>query len=85
VSAATRERWQAARDAGTSRAGAFPREYLAAAGIRDESNTPSSASGKTGTLTNSPMNGIDAYRMIRRRTAEACFRVTLDEVEQIKI
>jgi hypothetical protein len=46
---------------------------------------PSSASGKTGTLTNSPMNGIDAYRMIRRRTAEACFRVTLDEVEQIKI
>ena len=38
---------------------------------------PCSASGKTGTLTNSPMNGIDAYRMIRGRTAEAGFRVTL--------
>jgi integrase/recombinase XerD len=38
---------------------------------------PCSASGKTGTLTNSPMNGIDAYRMIRRRIAEAGFRVTL--------
>jgi integrase len=32
------------------------------------------AIGKTGTLTATPMNRVDAYRMIRRRTAEAGFK-----------
>jgi hypothetical protein len=51
-------------------------EYLAAAGIRDEGKTPlfRSAIGKTGALTDKPMSRIDAYRMIRRRTAEAGFK-----------
>jgi integrase len=54
-------------------------EYLAAAGIREDGKTPlfRSASGKTGTLTNGPMNRIDAYRMTRGRTAEAGFEVKL--------
>ena len=52
---------------------AFIDEYLAAAGIREDGKTPlfRSAIGKTGLLTGNPMNRIDAYRMARRRTAEA--------------
>jgi integrase/recombinase XerD len=52
---------------------------LAAAGIRDDGKTPlfRSAIGKTGVLTDKPMNRVDAYRMIRRRTAEAGFKVKL--------
>jgi site-specific recombinase XerD len=58
---------------------AFIDEYLAAAGIRDDGKTPlfRSAIGKTGVLTDKPMNRVDAYRMIRRRTAEAGFKVKL--------
>ena len=43
------------------------------AGIRENGETPlfRSAIGKTGVLTDKPMNRVDAYRMIRRRTAEA--------------
>ena len=57
----------------------FIDEYLAAAGIREDGKTPlfRSAIGKTGVLTDKPMNRIDAYRMIRRRTAEAGFKVKL--------
>jgi hypothetical protein len=45
---------------------AFIDGYLAAAGIRDNGKTPlfRSAVGKTGVLTNKPMNRIDAYRMV---------------------
>jgi site-specific recombinase XerD len=52
---------------------AFIDEYLAVAGIREDGKTPlfRSAIGKTGLLTSNPMNRIDAYRMVRRRTAEA--------------
>ena len=52
---------------------AFLDEYLAVAGIRDDTKTPlfRSAAGRTGLLTDLPLNRIDAYRMIRRRTAEA--------------
>src|SRR5271168_150347 len=55
---------------------AFIDEYLVAAGIREDGKTPlfRSAAGKTGTLTDKPMNRIDAYRMIRRRTADAGFK-----------
>jgi integrase/recombinase XerD len=51
-------------------------EYLAAAGIRDQEMTPlfRSAAGRTDTFTDLPMHRIDAYQMIRRRTAEAGFK-----------
>jgi integrase len=57
----------------------FIDEYLAAAGIREDDKTPlfRSAVGKTGVLTDKPMNRIDAYRMVRRRTAEAGFKIKL--------
>jgi integrase len=48
-------------------------EYLAAAGIREQDKTPlfRSAAGKTGRLTDRPMHRVDAYQMVRWRTAEA--------------
>jgi site-specific recombinase XerC len=51
----------------------FLDEYLAAAGIREDGKTPlfRSAVGKIGVLTEKPMNRVDGYRMVRRRTAEA--------------
>jgi site-specific recombinase XerD len=54
----------------------FLDEYLAAAGIREDGKTPlfRSAIGKTGVLTDKPMNRVDADRMIRRRTAEPGFK-----------
>jgi integrase len=58
---------------------AFIDEYLAAAGIREDGKIPlfRSAIGKTGVLTDKPMNRIDAYRMVRRRTADAGFKIKL--------
>jgi integrase/recombinase XerD len=55
---------------------AYIDEYLAAAGIREEGKTPlfRSAIGRTGVLAATPMNRVDAYRMIRRRTADAGFK-----------
>jgi site-specific recombinase XerD len=57
----------------------FIDEYLAAAGIREDGKTPlfRSAIGKNGVLTDKPMIRIDAYRMVRRRTADAGFKVKL--------
>jgi site-specific recombinase XerD len=54
----------------------FLDEYLAAAGIRDQGKTPlfRSAAGRTGLLTDRPMHRVDAYEMVRRRTAEAGFK-----------
>jgi site-specific recombinase XerD len=51
----------------------FLDQYLDAAGIRDGGKTPlfRSAIGRTGTLTDRPMHRIDAYQMVRRRTAAA--------------
>jgi site-specific recombinase XerD len=51
----------------------FLDEYLDAAGIRDGGKTPlfRSALGRTGILTDRPMHRIDAYQMVRRRTAAA--------------
>jgi len=47
--------------------------------IRENGKTPlfRSALGETGVLTDKPMNRVDAYRMVRRRTADAGFRVKL--------
>ena len=52
---------------------AFIDEYLAAAGIRENGKTPlfRSAAGRTGILTDRPMHRVDAYQMVRRRTADA--------------
>jgi site-specific recombinase XerD len=57
----------------------FIDEYLDAAGIRDAGKTPlfRSAAGKTGRLTENAMHRVDAYQMIRRRTAEAGFKIKL--------
>ena len=51
----------------------FLDEYLDAAGIGDQDKTPlfRSTSGRTGILTDRPMHRVDAYQMVRRRTAEA--------------
>jgi integrase len=51
----------------------FLDEYLDVAGIRDGGKTPlfRSAAGRTGILTDRPMHRVDAYQMVRRRTAEA--------------
>ncbi len=48
-------------------------EYIAAAGIRDDAKTPlfRSTVRRGDALTASPMHRIDAYRMVRRRTAAA--------------
>jgi site-specific recombinase XerD len=58
---------------------AFIDEYLAAAGIREDGKSPlfRSAIGKTDVLTDKPMNRVDAYRMVRRRTADAGFKIKL--------
>jgi integrase/recombinase XerD len=54
--------------------------YLDAAGIRDSDKSPlfRSAVGRTGMLTEHAMNRIDAYRMIRRRAADAGFKVRIN-------
>jgi site-specific recombinase XerD len=46
--------------------------YIKAAGIGDGGKAPlfRSASGRTGTLTEKPMNRVDAWRMIQRRSAD---------------
>ena len=53
--------------------------YTEAAGIRDGSKTPlfRSAAGRTGTLTDKPMNRVDAWRMIQRRAAELGMRIKI--------
>lgn len=58
---------------------AYIDDYVAAAGIRDDGKTPlfRSALGRTGCLGDAAMHRIDAYRMIRRRTADGGFRVKL--------
>jgi site-specific recombinase XerD len=57
----------------------FIDEYLAAAGISEDGKTPlfRSAIGKTDVLTDKAMNRVDAYRMVRRRTADAGFKIKL--------
>jgi site-specific recombinase XerD len=54
----------------------FIDQYLDAAGIGNHDKTPlfRSAAGRTGILTERPMHRIDAYEMVRRRTAEASLK-----------
>src|SRR6478672_10230786 len=53
--------------------------YIEAAGIRDGGKAPlfRSAAGRTGALTDKPMNRVDAWRMIQRRAAELGMRVRI--------
>ena len=53
--------------------------YINAAGIREDGKTPlfRSAAGRTGELTDKPMNRIDAYRMIQRRADDAGLRIRI--------
>ena len=54
-------------------------EYITAAGVRQDGKGPlfRSGIGKTGVLTDMPMNRVDAYSLIRRRTTNAGFKVKL--------
>jgi hypothetical protein len=58
---------------------AFLDEYLSAAGIRYAGKSPlfCSAAGKTGMLTERPMDRVHVYEMVRRRTAATGFKVKL--------
>jgi site-specific recombinase XerD len=51
--------------------------YLDAARLRDEAKAPlfRSAAGRTGALTETPINRIDAWRMVQRRAAHLGLRV----------
>jgi site-specific recombinase XerD len=53
--------------------------YIEAAGIRDAGKIPlfRSAVGRTGTLTEKPMNRVDAWRMIQRRATDLGTRVKI--------
>jgi site-specific recombinase XerD len=53
--------------------------YIEAAGLREDGKAPlfRSAIGRTGTLTETPMNRVDAWRMIQRRAADLDFKVKI--------
>ena len=53
--------------------------YIEAAGIRDGGKAPifRSAAGRTGTLTEKPMNRVDAWRMVQRRATNLGTRVRI--------
>jgi site-specific recombinase XerD len=53
--------------------------YIEAAAIRDSAKAPlfRSAAGRTGALTEKPMNRVDAWRMIQRRAADLGTRVKI--------
>ena len=58
---------------------AYLDSYIEGAGIGDSSKAPlfRSAAGRTGTLTDKPMNRVDAWRMIQRRAAGLGMRVNI--------
>ena len=53
--------------------------YIKAAGVGDDGKAPlfRSAAGRTGALTEKPMNRVDAWRMIQRRAADLGTRVRI--------
>jgi site-specific recombinase XerD len=53
--------------------------YIEAAGIREGGKAPlfRSAAGRTGALTEKPMNRVDAWRMVQRRAADLGTRVRI--------
>jgi hypothetical protein len=66
-------------ESGTRAQGHCLRRSFATAGIRSDGIGPlfRPVIGKAGVITEKPMNRVDAYRMIRRRTAEAGLKVKL--------
>jgi len=58
---------------------AYLDSYIESAGIRDGGKAPlfRSAAGRTGTLTEKPMNRVDAWRMIQRRAADLGTRIKI--------
>ena len=58
---------------------AYLDSYIEAAGIRDGAKAPlfRSAVGRSGTLTDKPMNRVDAWRMIQRRAAGLGLKVRI--------
>ena len=58
---------------------AYLDSYIESAGIRDGGKTPlfRTAAGRTGTLTDKPMNRVDAWRMIQRRAEGLGMRVRI--------
>jgi hypothetical protein len=58
---------------------AYLDSYIDAAGIRDGGKSPlfRSAAGRTGTVTEKPMNRVDAWRMIQRRATDLGTRVKI--------
>jgi integrase/recombinase XerD len=58
---------------------AYLDSYIEAAGIRDGGKAPlfCSAVGRTGTLTEKPMNRVDAWRMVQRRAAGLGMKVRI--------
>ena len=53
--------------------------YIDAAGLREDGKAPlfRSAAGRTGALTDKPMNRVDAWRMIQRRASELGMRIKI--------
>ncbi len=53
--------------------------YIKAAGIGDDGKSPlfRSAAGRTDTLTEKPMNRVDAWRMVQRRAADLGMRIKI--------
>ncbi len=53
--------------------------YIRAAGVGDDGKSPlfRSAAGRTDTLTEKPMNRVDAWRMVQRRAADLGTRVRI--------
>jgi integrase len=53
--------------------------YIERAGIRDGAKSPlfRSAAGRTGNLTETAMNRVDAWRMVQRRSADAGMRLRI--------
>lgn len=58
---------------------AFIDEYVKAAGVGEDGKGAlfRSAIGKTGVLTEIPLNRVDAWRMVRRRAADAGMRIKI--------
>jgi integrase len=58
---------------------AYLNAYIQRAGMPDDGKAPlfRSAAGRTGTLTDKPMNHVDAWRMIQCRASELGFRVKM--------
>ena len=74
-----RERRQTLRDASAPHLEAYLDAYIEATHIREDGKGAlfRSATGRAGTLTKTPMNRVDAWRMIQRRAISLGIEVTI--------